>query len=195
VSIAAHPGVQGLAVHRTTALGRRLWWVPLVAGILWLVVSLTIFRFDAASVRAVATIAGLVFLVAGVQELATLAFVSGGWRWVHFALGGILVAGGVVALLNPVGTFVSLAALAGWLLLVKGVVDLLVGLADQTVELWWLRVLLGVAELIAALAVSGIPDAGAVVVIAFAGAWALARGITDVVTAFQIRSSGGGRTG
>ena len=169
---------------------RRLWWVWLVTGIAWIAVSLIILRFDVRSAAGVGVLAGVVFLVAGLQDL-TLAFVlKGGWRWFSAALGVILVAGGIVALANPLNTFLALAALVGWLLLFKGLFDVAVALADRSVDLWWLRLVLGLVEIALAFVVSGHFVREAIFLIAFVGASALAKGITDVVLAFQIRAVG-----
>ena len=46
------------------------WWVGLVAGIAWLVISLVILQFDKASITTVGVLVGLMFLLAAVQNIA-----------------------------------------------------------------------------------------------------------------------------
>ena len=46
------------------------WWVGLVAGIAWLIISLVILQFDATSVTTVGVLVGLMFLLAGAQNVA-----------------------------------------------------------------------------------------------------------------------------
>jgi hypothetical protein len=45
------------------------WWLWLVSGIAWLVISLVILQFDAASVTTVGVLVGFMFAFAGVQSL------------------------------------------------------------------------------------------------------------------------------
>ncbi len=94
--------------------------MPFIAGILWTMVSLVLFRFDATSVRAVGIIAGIVFIGWALEEFALMmSFFStddikmrSSWGGFHGVLGLILLAGGIVALANPVNTFLSIAALS-----------------------------------------------------------------------------------
>lgn len=169
---------------------RRLWWIPLITGIIWIFASLVVLRFDLTSVKGVGIIAGVVFLVAGVQNLLTAPLLSGAWRWFVVLLGVILVAGGIYAFVNPVETFVAIASLVGWLLLIVGVFDITLALTNRHVDLWWLRLALGILELILALVVSGNLQEKAIFLIVFVGAAAMVRGVTDVVLAFQMRSIG-----
>ena len=57
------------------------WWLGLVSGIAWLVISLVILQFDAASVTTVGALVGVLFLLAGAQNVA-LTSVSAEHRWV-----------------------------------------------------------------------------------------------------------------
>ena len=166
---------------------RRWWWVPLLTGILWILISLVFFRFDARSATAVGILAGVVFLVTGIEELVLAFSVDGGWRWVWLIFGILLIVGGVVALAHPVNTFVAIASLVGWLLAIKGVFDIVLALTNRELDLWWLRLVLGIVELILAVVVSGNFTNQAVFVIAFVAAWSLVKGISNIIVAFQLR--------
>lgn len=176
---------------------RRLWWVPLIAGILWTMVSLVLFRFDASSVRAVGIIAGIVFIGWALEEFALMmSFFStdditlrSPWRWLHGVLGLVLLAGGIVALANPVNTFLSIAALVGWILLFKGLFDIIMALSNRDLDLWWTRLVLGILELFLAVIVSGSLVDKAVFLIVFVAAATLMRGISDIIWAFQLRKA------
>ncbi len=168
---------------------RRLWWIPLILGIIWIAFSLVVFRFDAHSVNAVGLLAGIVFLIAGVEELLTVGAVRGGWRWFHALVGVILVVGGIVSLTHPGNTFLALAEIVGWLLLIKGLFDIIVALANRHLELWWIRLVIGLIELGLAFIVSASLERRAVFLLLFVGAAALMRGIGLLVVAFQLRSA------
>lgn len=168
---------------------RRWWWVPLVSGIVWILVSLVLFRFDATSAKAVGIVAGIVFLVAGIEEIATMGTAREPWKWLHAILGMLLVIGGVVALANPVNTFLGIAALVGWLLLIKGLFDIILALSNRDIDLWWLRLVVGIVEIALAAVVSGNPVQKAVFLVAFVAAAAMFRGVGNIALAFQIRSA------
>ncbi len=167
---------------------RRLWWIPLLLGIVWIAFSLVVFRFDVHSVRAVGLVAGIVFLVAGLEELVMAIAVRGGWKWFHALLGLAFVVGGIASLIHPGNTFLALAEIVGWVLVIKGAFDVIVALANRHLELWWTRLAIGLVELGLAFTVSGNIDKKAVVLLVFVGATALLRGIGMIVVAFQLRS-------
>ena len=81
-------GVPGIRSLRDGA--RRLtsyWWVLLVAGIAWIAVSLVVLQFDQASVNTVGILVGLMFLGAGIENIA-LATLDVPMRWVWALFGG-----------------------------------------------------------------------------------------------------------
>lgn len=62
------------------------WWLMLITGIAWLVISVVVLRFRLTSITTVGVLIGVVFLVAMVNEFL-LASVHAGWRWAHVLLG------------------------------------------------------------------------------------------------------------
>jgi len=181
------PSPDALTYEFVAAL-RRLWWVPLIPGVFWLVFSLVVFRFDVHSVNAVGTLIGVVFLVAGLEELLTAGAVRGGWRWLHAILGVAFVVGAIVSFVHPGNTFLALAEIVGWLLLIKGLFDIVLALSNRQLELWWTRLVLGLIELVLAFLVSGDIDKRALFVLIFVGATAMLRGVALIITAFQLRA-------
>lgn len=173
--------------YEVVAAVRRLWWVPLILGILWVILSLVIFRFNTHSVAAVGILVGIVFLAAGLEELASAGAVRGGWRWVHAIVGVALLVGAVLSFVHPGNTFFALAQIVGWLLVIKGVFDIVLGLANRDLELWWTRLVLGIIELTLAFLVAGSLDKKALFVLIFVGATAMLRGVALIITAFQLR--------
>jgi uncharacterized membrane protein HdeD (DUF308 family) len=181
---------QSMDTHvREVATATRWWWVFLITGILWLIVSLVVFRFDITSVGAVGVLIACVVIMAGVNEFLAIAVSEGGWRWVHGILGGLFVAFGVIALLNPWDTFVAMAAILGWVLLFKGIFDIVIAFMTKRVnELWWLNLIVGIAEIALAFWAAGYFGRKVVILIAWVGALALMRGITEIILAFQVRA-------
>ena len=167
---------------------RRLWWVPLILGILWVIFSLVVFRLNVHSVNAVGILIGIVFLVAGAEELLTAGAVRGGWRWFHAIVGVALLVGAVLSFVHPGNTFFALASIVGWLLLIKGIFDVILALSNRNLELWWTRLVLGLIELALAFLVAGDMTKTAAFVLIFVGATAMLRGVALIITAFQLRS-------
>ncbi len=109
------PGLRG-ATREITGY----WWVWLVAGIAWIVISLVILQFDAASVTTVSVLLGLMFALPGVQSFALTA-VPGAVRWVSAIFGVLFMVSAVICFIDPKGTFAALADVLGFLLLLVGV--------------------------------------------------------------------------
>lgn len=172
------------ATHEVTGY----WWLWLVAGISWVIVAITILQFDTNSVRTVGIIVGLMFLFAGLQEIAVAA-VPVPMRWLWATMGVLLVIGGIVCLANPVGTFVSLADSLAFLFLLVGLWWISRSFLEREFNsLWWLGLVSG-----ALMTVLAFWSAGqffiekAYVLLVFAGVWALMEGMTDITRAFAIR--------
>jgi uncharacterized membrane protein HdeD (DUF308 family) len=165
----------------------RFWWVFLVVGILWLWVALIVLRLDLSTVYAISIMFGLVAIGAGLNEFFAIAVSSGGWKWVHGILGVIFVAAGIVAFFRPTNTFVALAALVGWVLLFKGIFDLVLGFVLHPAPLWWIPLVVGVAQILIGFWAVGYFEGSAVLLVVWVGVLALIRGFTEIVTAFRLR--------
>ena len=115
----------------------RAWWLFLVAGILWLILSLIVFRMELSTVYAISILFGVVAIGAGIDEFMSMGAVRGGWKWLHGVLGVIFVVAGIVAFANPDWTFLALAAIIGWWFLFKGTFDIVMSiLTRRENELW-----------------------------------------------------------
>ena len=151
-------------------------------------------RFNLRSVTAIGILAGVVVLAAGVNELVA-AFVSPGWKWLHALVGVAFFITGILCLVYPGRTFVTLAALFGWFLLFKGMLDIMLALASRHAnDLWWLGLVTGIIEIGLAFWASGYFAGSAALLIVWVGIGALMRGISEITMAFMLRklgSSGG----
>lgn len=188
------PGVGGPALATSESMPtelnvRRYWWLWLVAGIAWVIASLVILQFDAASITTVGVIIGSMFVFSGVQQFV-LAAVVDSMRWLWIVFGVLFIAAGIVCFVNPEATFVGFADILGFLFLMVGVWWIIQAfIAKGTNPVWWLGLISGIMMLVLAFWTSGqffIEKAYTLLV--FAGIWALMHGITDIVRAFQVRS-------
>jgi uncharacterized membrane protein HdeD (DUF308 family) len=166
----------------------RAWWLFLVAGVLWLILSLIVFRMELSTVYAVSILFGIVAIAAGIDEFMSLGAVHGGWKWLHGILGVIFVIAGIVALANPEWTFLALASIIGWWFLFKGTFDIIVAFATRHVnEGWWLQLIVGLIELGLAFWVAGDFYEQVILLVIYVGVLCLSKGITDLILAFRLR--------
>jgi len=165
----------------------RLWWLFLVTGILWLWVTLIILRLNTDSVYAIAILFGFVAIGAGINEFLAMGASTTGWKFVHGILGVIFVVAGIVAFFQPKGTFVALASLVAWVLLFKGIFDIVVSLVSHGAHLWWVGLIVGIVEVLLAFWAAGYFRGSAILLVAWVAALTLLRGITEIVMAFRLR--------
>jgi len=167
----------------------RYWWAELAIGVLWVVIAAVVLKFDHASVTTVGVLTGLMFLLFAAEEFALAALDSSGTRWLWGLFGVLMTAAGVVALINPVNTFVDFAEILGFVFMLIGVMWLVRAFYERVInDLWWLTMTSGILMMIMAFWVSGqFFLTKAYTLLVFAGIWALITGITDIVRAFQLR--------
>ena len=132
--------------ERAEAIG-RYWWLLLLSGFAWIVVAATIFRFDYASVVAVATLFGILAITIGGAEFALAMMSQHWWRLLHALLGVAFVATGVIAFFTPGDTFVGLAAVISFYFIFAGTWDVISSLAMRELPGWWIQLISGLVEL------------------------------------------------
>ena len=186
------PGFQ-FGPRRTPAMLSQLagpWWLFLATGVAWFIISVVVLRFSIASVATVGALIGVLFLVAAVSEIM-IAAARAGWLWLHVLMSAIFVVGAIWAFASPFGAFWALAAVVGLLLILRGGLDLITSIASRDVNhVWWLGTTAGVLEiLIGFWASQQMFPARAVLLIFWVGFFALFRGISDIVIAFELRSA------
>ena len=185
--VAENPSVAPLRKAARTITGE--WWLTLVTGIAWIVVSLAILQFDSASVTTVGVLVGLMFALSAAQNLALAAAADGALRWVSAIFGALFVVASGICFINPQGTFAALADSLGFLFLLVGVWWMIRAFLERAVNpLWWLGLISGVLMTGIAFWTSGqFFIEKAYVLLVFAGVWALMEGVTDITRAFALR--------
>ena len=170
----------------------RYWWLELLLGVFWLVVALVVLKFNHASVVTVGVLTGIMFLVFAAEEFALAALDSTATRWLWAFFGVLLVAAGIVSLIHPRETFAGFADILGFVFLLIGVMWTVQAFLEQAFnDLWWLTLMSGILMIVLAFWTSGqFFLERAYTLLIFAGIWALMKGITDIVRAFQLRELG-----
>lgn len=164
------------------------WWLFLVTGIGWAIVGLILLRFNYTSVHAISLLFGFVAIAAGVMELVMVFVVPGWWKLLNAILALAFLVAGVVAFVHPGNTFVALAAVFSFFLLFAGIFDIIGAIAARReIEVWWLQLIGGIILVVLAFWAAGDYGRSAVLLIAWVCAFALIRGVRDIVWAFRIR--------
>lgn len=165
------------------------WWLFLVTGIAWVVVSFLVLGFDPTSAATIGYLVGFVLIAAGVNELGLIGFVDG-WKWLHGLLGALFMITGFMALLAPFQTFGILALLVGWFLLFRGTFTVVFSIAERhEFPLWGLGLAAGIIELMIGVWALGYPGRSAWLLVIWVGIGALIRGVTAIVFSFKLHGA------
>jgi uncharacterized membrane protein HdeD (DUF308 family) len=167
-----------------------LWWLPLVTGILWILFAFVVLSFTYTTVWAVAVFFGFGLILGGLMEVMVGSQVRS-WRWLHFTFGVIAIIAGVLALVWPGETFLVLAAIIGWYIMIAGVVDLVTAISTrEDNDLWWLGLILGIVEILIGFWAVGYAGRSIALLVVWVGATALIRGISNLFAAFGLHGLG-----
>ena len=164
------------------------WWSLLITGVAWVIVGVIVLRFDYTSVYSISLLFGFVAIAAGVVEVAMVFLAEGWWKLLNAILAIAYIAVGVVAFVRPGDTFVALAAVFSFLLVIAGTFDIIFAIsARKEVEVWWLQLVGGIIEIALGFWAAGYYGRSAILLIAWVAAFAVVRGIRDIVGAFRVR--------
>ena len=164
------------------------WWLFLITGIGWAIVGLIVLRFNYTSVHAISLLFGFVAIAAGVMEVVMTFVVPGWWKLLNGVLALAFIVAGVVAFIHPGNTFVALAAVFSFVLVFAGMFDIIMSIGSRhEIDVWWLQLIGGIILLFLGIWAAGDYGRSAVVLIAWVAAFALIRGVRDIVYAFRIR--------
>jgi uncharacterized membrane protein HdeD (DUF308 family) len=177
-----------MAGQRTLARVLPPWWLMLITGIAWIVVSVILLRFDYTSVRSISILFGIVALFAGAAEIGVMFIAAGWWKLLHAVLALVFIVAGIVAFIHPGDTFLALAAVFSFFLIFAGTFDIVISISTRhEIEVWWLQLVGGIIELALGFWAAGYYGRSATLLVAWVAAFAIIRGVRDIVLAFRVR--------
>jgi uncharacterized membrane protein HdeD (DUF308 family) len=164
------------------------WWLLLITGLAWMVVAIILLRFDYTSVYSISLLFGFVAIAAGLFEIGATFMAPGWWKLLHAILALVFIAAGIVAFVSPVDTFASLAAIFSFFLIFAGGFDIVMSIAfRKDIEVWWLQLIGGIILVALGFWAAGYYGRSAVLLVAWVAAFAIIRGVRDIVAAFRVR--------
>jgi uncharacterized membrane protein HdeD (DUF308 family) len=164
------------------------WWLFLVTGAGWLLLTVLVFRFEWSTVASIAILFGIAMLGAACVEVVAFVSTTGWWKVAHALLAAAFVVIGIVSFIHPGNTFRALAALMSFYFIIRGGFGIAVALAFRHEnDLWWLGLTVGIVEVLLAFWAAGDFTRKAILLVVFVGAMALTRAINDFLLAFQLR--------
>jgi len=171
----------------------RLWWVPLLAGLVSILLGLAILASDW-GIKVLVVVTGLLFVVHGVSLVLSPAYARGS-RGEQVVAGTVAVIAGVVLLAWPGPTLLLLAVFAGAWLAVSGGFNIVTSISRRhTLPYWGLTTAVGVIELVLGLWAMRRPEVTLSIVIVALGLWAVITGVLYCVLAFEVRRVAGAIT-
>jgi uncharacterized membrane protein HdeD (DUF308 family) len=167
---------------------RRLWWVLLVAGILWTLYGTLVLTLRPDTVASLAILAGISFILGGVSQFMLAARIRDNWRWL-FVVGGLLgIAAGVVAFVWPGMTLLVLAIFIAWYLVVSGIFSVVAALVGPKWDWWWVGLVVGLLQFGLGIWAIGSPGRELLLLVNLVGVSMVFYGVSEIFAAFALRA-------
>jgi uncharacterized membrane protein HdeD (DUF308 family) len=185
------PGTTSTAAGAARPLARyeigRVWWLSLIAGILWLLYGLLVLSLRPGSIASLAVLAGFAFIFGGVQQFVVAQRVES-WRWL-FYIGGVLgIIAGIMAFVWPGATLLVLAVFVSWYLVIGGIFTVVGAFVGPKGSWWWLGLIMGVLEFLIGAWAIGSPGRELLLLVNIVGFFMVFLGISEIFAAFSARS-------
>jgi uncharacterized membrane protein HdeD (DUF308 family) len=167
----------------------------LLTGIGWLLISFIVLRFSLVSVAAVGTLVGVVLFIGAISEVL-VASARSAWRLAHIAMAVLFFLGALWALIDPINAFWAIASVIGLLLIFRGTLDVITSISAREMNgAWWLGLGTGVIEILLGFwASQQMFPLRAELLLLWVGFFALFRGVSELVLAFEVRGVQHART-
>ncbi|UPZ29996.1 HdeD family acid-resistance protein [Streptomyces sp. LRE541] len=170
-------------------LSRTAWQAVLVAGIAALALGIMLLVWPEATLLAAGVLFGLYLLFSGLLQLASAfgTHTATSLRVMAFISGALSILLGLFCFRGAMQSILLLALWIGIGWLFRGVTHTLAAASDPSVPARGWQILLGILSLLAGVVLIVSPFESVAVLTVVGGAWLLALGITEIITAYQLR--------
>lgn len=170
----------------------RNWWAVLLRGIAGIILGIITFIAPAISLGALVLVFGAYAFADGILAIATALRLRGTDRWWVMLIEGLIgVAAGLLTLIWPVITALTLLFIIAAWALVTGIFEIVAAVRLRKVMKGeWMLALSGALSVLFGILLFIFPGAGALTVVLWIGAYALVFGVLFVALAFKLRSWG-----
>jgi len=124
-----------------------------------------------------------------VIEIGLTIIARGWWKLLFGTLAVVFIAAGIAAFIHPGDTFRALAAVMSFFLIFAGAFDIIYSISSRKeIEVWWLQLIGGIIELALGFWAAGYYGRSAILLVAWVAAFAIIRGVRDIVLAFHVHA-------
>lgn len=168
---------------------RRVWWLYLVFGIVWILFGAWLWSYRVGSLVALAALIGVTLIFSGVTEII-IGLRLPAMRWLAVLLGVISVVGGFIVLVWPGPTLYVIAIFLAWFLFIVGIVHIVEAFFRIGERGWWVLLIQGGIEFLLGAWARGDHTRSVILFINLVGAFAIVRGVMEIFSAFELRRMG-----
>lgn len=174
-------------LHR---IARSAWQAVLVAGIAAFALGVMVLAWPGASLRAAGVLFGLYLLFSGVLQLVAAfgTHAATSLRVMAFISGTLSILLGLFCFRGAMESILLLALWIGIGWLFRGITQTLAAASDPSVPARGWQVFLGIVSFLAGIVLIVSPFTSVAVLTLVGGCWLIAVGVTEIITAFVIRS-------
>ena len=163
------------------------WWLFVVTGTLWLLLGFMVLSYRPASISITVLFVAIVFWMGALSALALAVVTRGAPRWIALSAAVFALGAGVGALVWPSPTLLIVSVFIAWYLLLRGIVDVVIALANTGIRGWWIVLLNGIISIALGAWAVGNPDRSTLLLITIVGIYAVFHGGAELVAGFQYR--------
>jgi len=172
------------------AEAKKAWWLLAVLGVVSIALGVVLMFWPGQTLTVVATIIGLLMLIAGVIRFSVAVFDShASDRWIMAIAGIIGIVLGIIVMKNPEATIKLIVLITVIFWLVSGLVDLFRGLTDSSMPDRGIRIGAGALAVFFAMIVLVWPAITIGIFAIIVGVYVVLVGVLEVVAAFQIKNA------
>lgn len=171
-------------------LPSKYWWLLAVIGVLTVIVGFVALVYPGPTLLVVGLLFGIWLLIWGAFSIyrGVADAGGGGWRALSVIIGVLGVLAGLVLILRPGQSVLTLVLVIGIWWIVTGVLEVIQGIVTK--EYRWTNIILGVIGAVAGVIILAWPGIGLVVLVFIVGFTLIFRGTLETILAFQLRKLG-----